>query len=192
MNNAMRVSGLGLIALSVLLAGCGEDPSRLSPEDPGFMRAEYTGAVARHFEGDNTHFYSYRMPDIGVVGFQMSSTERGDAWVWIQRVGTQGAPDVGTYPLEGFNTWDPEARGVTVTIMEDGFMWRSLDGRLDIDSVTDMVITGGFRATAAAYCPAGVHCLYDADSIDSSTPRMEVEATFQITRDTTHPMLFGG
>lgn len=89
---------------------------------------------------------------------------------------------MGSYDLRHFDLAWPTTLGVSVLIREGGALFQSLNGRLTIDPVTDMRITGSFEMTAV---PSGT---WGGDGYSynryAAGTRLDVVGTFRVVRDT--------
>jgi len=188
----IRLCTLTAILVSSASLACNEADPLLSPDAPEFMRATYSGAVEKEYASEDADFYSFTHPETGVLVFTVVSNESESA-IWIWRLGASDI-GVGEYPLEGLNTEDGMARGVTVTVLEGGRLYQSLTGRLDIDAVSEMRVEGTFSLAAAEYCvwgsPSG--CVFDPLSVGPETPRINVVGSFAVARDTATVPVLGG
>ncbi|MFO7894506.1 MAG: hypothetical protein R6U63_12295 [Longimicrobiales bacterium] len=177
----VRTTAMGALVLGVCL-GCGDDRSTLSPPPPDFMQVTHTGYLVGGFDGDETDFYSYTDPH-GVKALLVYSQEADtESQVWIHNFGSHEI-EPGSYDLQAVSLHpDPSFSGVTLTIEKNGPMFRSLNGRLQIDSANEVRIKGSFDLMAAQYCTWGERCIFDPDSIDADTPRLHVVGVFQAVK----------
>jgi hypothetical protein len=146
------------------------------------MVARYTGAAVGMFDGDVTDFYRPEHPDFVKVLTIYSRAVGAGSNVWIHNFGSyeieSGSHDLQPVSLKP----DTSFAGVTMTVEEGGFMYRSMDGQLQIDSVDDVRIRGSFDMTAAQYCTSDEYCTFDPDSIDAGTPRLQAVGVFQAVK----------
>lgn len=177
----VRSTAVGALVLGVCL-GCGDDGSTVSPPPPDYMRASYTGAEVRMFDGDVTFFVRPEHPDFAKVLRIESHEAAAGSHVWIHNFGSYEI-EPGSHDLQPVSLKpDTSFAGVTMTIEEGGFRYRSMEGQLQIDSVDDVLIRGSFDMTAARYCTSNEYCTFDPDSIDAGTPRLHAVGVFQAVK----------